>query len=322
MIISHSHIIVNPKKYEKWTMKKELNTRMAVKMLQAGFDDRARRMRECSDKVEISFCPDCGAYEITRAKLCRDRLCPVCSWRLSIKRYAEMSAVCAALIKDYPVNKWSLMTLTVQNCAPALLDQTLTNMAAAFNRMRQRKVFKQQILGWARTVEVTFNSKENTVHPHYHVLVMWAENSDIIQEGARLINHWIASCRDLMVSYKGQNIKEIDGSVKEAECQDITGAVLETFKYTQKASDLLSMPIGVFREYTKNMARKRAVAFGGLIKEYMQKLHFKMDDEADEIEPIKLCKNCGNAALSKAIYQWSFAERSYLLSTDLSTEIE
>ena len=313
-IITQSTVLVNTKKFEKWSMKKELNSLMAAKMKSAGFADRAKRMSECSDKVEITFCPDCGHYEITRAKLCRDRLCPVCSWRLSIKRYAEMSTVCTALLRDYPDNRWSFMTLTVQNCEPLLLDETLSKMAAAYNRMTQRKIFKQSILGWARTVEVTFNAETRQLHPHYHVLVMWDRNADVLTDGARLLNQWIAACRDLLVSYKGQYIEDINGSTGETDAADITGAVLETFKYTQKSSDLLSMPTSVFRDFTRNMARKRAVSFGGIIKEYMRKNHLSMDDEPDEMQPVSLCKHCGNSELSKALYKWSFAERSYLLA--------
>ena len=316
MIIAQKQVLVNPKKYTKWNAKKELNQLMSERMNQAGYIDRARRMSECADKIEITFCPECGHYEVSRAKLCRDRLCPVCSWRLSVKRYAEMSAVCSALLTDYPHNRWSFMTLTVQNCAPEQLDYTLAQMAQAFNRMRQRKVFKENVCGWARTVEVTFNAATNTLHPHYHILIMWNIGSEVVESGARLLNNWLASCRDLLVSYKGQHIEEITGSHDEQAPEDITGAVLETFKYTQKTSDLLSMPLRVFRDYARHMARKRAVAYGGLIKEYMKKLHFRTDDEPGDAEEVTICKNCGNADLSRALYKWSFAERSYLFDIE------
>lgn len=286
---------------------------MAQKMLDAGYESRALRMHDCSDKVEIAFCPQCGKYEITKAKLCRDRLCPVCSWRLAIKRFSDMSTVCSALLKDYPENQWSFLTVTVQNCPPARLGATLSEMSAAYNRMRQRKVFKNSIAGWARTVEVTFNADDKTMHPHFHVLIMWQPGVDVLHEGAVLLNHWIASVRDLVVSYKGQNIEDVTGKQEKYEGVDLTAAVLETFKYTQKASEVLDMPISIFRDFVKNMQGKRAVAFGGLVKEYMRQLHIKTDDEPEDLEPYTLCANCGNTALSRALYKWSTAERSYLL---------
>lgn len=315
MIITHAAVLVNTKKYENWTMKKELNTKMAEKMKAAGLPGRAKRISECSDKIEITFCPECGKYEITKAKLCRDRLCPVCSWRLSIKRYADMTTVCSALLRDFPESRWSFMTLTVKNCAPELLDETLSKMAAAFNRMRQRTVFLKKIAGWARTVEVTFNKETNELHPHYHVLIMWQPDADPLHDGARLLNQWLGSCRDLLVSQKAQHIEDITGEAVETAAADITGAVLETFKYTQKSTDLLSMPTGIFYQFALNMARKRAVSFGGIIKEYLRKHHIKMDDEPENMQPFSICKNCGNSALSAALYKWSFSERSYLLDT-------
>lgn len=313
-IVSQRPKFDNPKKFMKWDDKKELNQKMAKQLLRAGFLKRSFRMKECSQNIHITTCKECGNYEITNAKLCRDRLCPICSWRLSVKRYAEMSKVCEELLKDYPDNEWSFLTLTVKNCEPSLLGATLGKMAESFNRMRQRKVFKDNIVGWARTVETTFNLSDNpvTVHPHFHVLIVWKLGVDRQTEGARLKNAWEYACKDLVVSYKGQHIEDIEANLAEEDGKDITGAVLETFKYTQKSSDLLSLPVGVFRDYAVSVEHKRMIAFGGIIKQYMKKLHFSMNDEAEEPQSITICKNCGNKNLSEAVYKWSFAERSYL----------
>lgn len=315
-IISQRPKLDNPKKFMKWDDKKKLNREMAMKLFKAGFMRRSSRMLDCSQKIQITECVKCGNYEITNAKLCRDRLCPICSWRLSVKRYAEMSKVCKELLKDYPDNEWSFLTLTVKNCEPSLLGATLGKMAESFNRMRQRKVFKDNIVGWARTVETTFNLSDSpvTVHPHFHVLIIWELGVDRQTEGARLKNAWEYACKDLVVSYKGQHIEDIEANLAEEDGRDITGAVLETFKYTQKSSDLLALPIGVFRDYAVSVEHKRMIAFGGIIKQYMQKLHFSMNDEPDEPQTITVCRNCGSEELSQAIYKWSFAERSYLFA--------
>lgn len=316
VIITHKALFVNSKKFKNWTMKKELNNQMADKMIKVGLTSRGTRMAECSDTLNISFCPDCGKYEITKAHLCRDRLCPICSWRLSLKRYAEMNEICTHLLKIYPNNKWAFMTLTVQNCDASLLDVTLKKMADSFNRMRQRKVFKDEVIGWARTVEVTFNKKTNEVHPHYHILLLWKEDTDTLHNGAILLNYWLSAARELMVSYKAQNIEDIKASVKDEEAADITGAVLETFKYTQKSTDLLNMPTKIFREFAVNMAGKRCISFGGVIKKALAELHITADDEIEELKEFTVCTNCGSAALSNALYKWSFAERSYLLNPE------
>lgn len=304
-------------------MKKELNIQMADKLNNVGLTKRAERMSECSKEITIKLCPECGRYEITKAKLCRDRLCPVCSWRLSLKRYSEMMNVSKDIITEYPNNQWSFMSLTVQNCAPDKLDYVLNKMSEAFNRMRQRKIYKEDILGWARTVEVTFNKEDNTLHPHYHVLLIWNKNVNVLHQGARLLNHWVASVKDLIVSIKAQNIEDIynkdkaDYDVKGEEKADIdvTKAVLESFKYTQKASQALYMPTSIFYQYAQNIARKRTVSYGGLIKKQMKKLHYNINDDMPEtVEDMFICKNCGSTSLSEALYKWSFAERSYLLS--------
>ena len=320
MIITQKAIFVNPKKYNNWSMKKELNAEMAEKMVKIGLSSRGQRMSECSTRIEINYCPQCGKYEITKAKLCRDRLCPICSWRLSLKRYADMSIVCNELLSLYPQNKWSFMTLTVKNCASAELGEVLKAMSEAFNRMRQRKIFKEEIIGWARTIEVTFNKETKELHPHFHILLLW-DNIESEKQHERnkieLLNYWQYSARNLITSNKGQNIEDIKTKDNDIEQADITGAVLETFKYTQKSSDLLSMPTKIFYDFAQNMANKKAVTFGGVIKEMLKKLKINPDfDTVPEVEAYTICKNCGSADLSNYLYKWSYAERSYLLDTE------
>lgn len=324
MIIPSENTLVNPRKFDVWAEKKQLNTMMSDKMRRARMDMRAERMSQCADQIEITLCPKCGRYEISKAILCHDRLCPVCSWRLSLKRFAQMMQIVRALLDDHPTAPWSFMTLTVRNCAPDQLHYTLRRMAEAYNRMRQRKAFKGKIAGFARTVEVTYNASSNELHPHYHILIMWDDAADPLSDGARLLNAWIASCRDgLIASYKGQHIEDVDGSgvddlshddlLRQSTAEDLTRSVLETFKYTQKATDILKMPIPTFRAFADNMQGIRALSFGGLIKAYAARLGINEDEEATSIDaPFSVCPYCRNPNLVDAVYKWAMSEHSYL----------
>lgn len=328
MILPQTLTLVNPRKFELWNEKKQLNAKISEKMKLAGMNVRARRVEECAAQFNISLCPNCGHYEVSRAVLCHDRLCPVCCWRLSLKRFATMMQLIGKLLKAYPNSRWSFMTLTVKNCVPERLNATLRKMSEAYNRMRQRKAFKRSLDGWARTVEVTYNAKTNELHPHFHVLVMWAAGADPIVDGARLLNNWVSSCRDdLIASYKAQDIEVIEDGNREvtheqllrqpspddiARSERLARSVLEAFKYTQKSSDLLEMPIEVFKAYADNMQGVRAVSFGGVLKEYAKALGIPEEERAAAEEGFTICPNCGSSAIAEAVYKWSFAQHSYL----------
>ena len=51
---------------------------------------RAYRMADCSKRIDYTYCPECGSMHIARTYLCRDRLCPLCQWRLSLQRIGDM----------------------------------------------------------------------------------------------------------------------------------------------------------------------------------------------------------------------------------------
>ena len=85
---------------KKWQYKKEQALKMSEKMYCAGYDRRAERMAECSDIVQLQYCHDCDSYQVKRANLCRDKLCPICNWRLSLRRMMSMMSI----IDDYTEN--------------------------------------------------------------------------------------------------------------------------------------------------------------------------------------------------------------------------
>jgi plasmid rolling circle replication initiator protein Rep len=65
----------------------------------------------------------------------------------------------------------------------------------------------------------------------------------------------------------------------KGEADPIAKAVAETVKYPLKSIDLKSMSVDLFKELVEQMKRKRALAFGGIVKEYRKKLI--LDDVED-----------------------------------------
>lgn len=280
----------------RWTEKKQDARRMAEKLRKIGEFRRADRMTQCAEILSGERCVECGHIHISRTQLCRDRVCPVCTWRLSMKRFSNMAQIMDALRNAYPGAHWQFVTLTAKNCTPASLGATIDEMSRAWNCIASRKTFKRSIVGWARALEITYNAKSRTLHPHYHMLLMWREGATPSE--TYLTGEWCAATH-LVTSPKAQNSQMIRPRADTWNSTEdpITDAVLETYKYSVKSSDLQEMPLSVFRAAVEALKGRRLVAFGGMVKDYARMMQLEdMDtpDEDDDQTPESLsrCTKC------------------------------
>lgn len=300
-IISHSPEFV------KWADKKTANIAIAHKMIEAGFRKRGYLMLECGKFIETKYCPDCGKSFISSAMLCRDRLCPTCQWRLSLRRFAEMCNTLSFMV-DFEEASCAFWTVTVRNCALEDLKGTITKMNQAWHRILQRKTFKNHVTGWARSLEVTYNPERRDFHPHFHVIVL---TDGSMSEGdfyRTLSKEWRESLR---ADYQPiTDFRYIKPEESRLDNDTFVGAILETYKYTMKSKDVLDMPIRAFRAYVNGIAGVRIASYGGKIKEARRMLNYTDDENEEEISRIKC--DCG-ADLRVALLQWSFEAGQYRL---------
>lgn len=303
-IITHAPEKVKPD-FSIWQEKKRANVQMARRMAQAGYKKRAFMMEHCGDRMMFGKCENCGAVEIQHANLCRDRLCPICQWRLSRRLFAEM---CSTLlyINDYDFVTAGFLTLTVKNCAPEDISKTLTGMSQAWNRMLADRGLKQMVVGWARSVEITYNERTRTFHPHYHVIVLF---DDIYEPGycQRFFNDlWARACK---FDYKPiTDFRVINEIVNDNV--DLSGAIAETFKYAVKNDQCQKMPLSIFRTFVAQINGKRFQSYGGIIKKARIKLGLREEDDEKEIST-NVCQRCGGE-LQKVVAEWSFTHDQYI----------
>ena len=92
--------------------------------------------------------------KLHRANFCRDRLCPLCSWRRSYKIFAQVSQIMDVIHDQY---KFLFLTLTVPNCAPETLSETISAMFLGWSRLIRQKPFKSAVRGFFRALEITRN---------------------------------------------------------------------------------------------------------------------------------------------------------------------
>lgn len=296
-------------KKSEWEAHKRESQSLAEKMFLAGYTARAYRMKDCGKVVKIMVCPSCGRSATSSTTLCRDKVCPTCQWRLALKRYSQMCST-LGLIDDLDTYNAVFLTLTVRNCAPSRLRETLGTMAQAWNRMMQRAEPKREIAGWARSLEITYNADQATFHPHYHcILLMEAGGRSTGELNASYNTHWKTAAR---LGYQPiTDLRQITTLTPEESNEGLRTALLETYKYTIKSKDLELMPLTDFKRLVEGIDGKRMTAYGGVIKDARRMLALTDDDTLDTDEqPPEACVDCGTVLIPELL-EWSFGDQVY-----------
>ena len=294
---------------ERWEVHKIRCSAVSARLAAIGQHARAYRMEHCAEDLVYRWCRSCGSRHIISASLCRDRFCPVCKWRLSLKRFSVMCQIVQGLRREYARSAWQFVTLTVENCAPGDLRETMDEMLSAWDKIMKRRTTRRALLGWARSIEVTYNAKTKMLHPHFHVLLLWAEDEE---PNDLIINAWLetVSIRAVHKAQHAEVIHSLSSGLDSSDSpEELTGAVLETFKYSVKDADLQEMPLRLFKELDKEMRGRRMVAFGGKVKEYARALNAEVlmeeaSEEEDEDE-LNKCVSCGSLRVIEVVGRWT-----------------
>lgn len=255
--------------------------KMANELLSSAYDsvkpEKAKRLRECATRLTFEQL-DNGKLRLRGMFNCRVRLCPVCTWRRSLKVAAQMHAIMNAIKADKPCS-YILVTFTQKNCEPEDLQNEITLILRAFNNLTKLKAYQRAIHGYYRAMEVTHNISGDTYHPHIHA-VFAVNRSYFTNKNYISQDQWVAlwrQCLDLDYD-PNVDVRRIKG--------DTARAVAEVAKYSVKTSDYLipddwEMTLNTVRLLDIALDNRRFVGFGGIFKEYHKKLHLDDAESGD-----------------------------------------
>lgn len=249
------------------------------------FTKYSERITDCSQFLDFRLVPnaDDGVYKLklSSARFCHVRHCTICQWRRSLMWKAKAYKILPKVLIDYPKVRWVFLTLTVRNCEITSLRDTLVCMNKAFKRLSELKDFPA--IGYIKTTEVTRGkTPPGSAHPHFHILMMvkpsYFSHGYISQ--AKWVELWQKSLR---VDYK----PILD--VQALKPQDsLIGLLAEVIKYSVKESDITA-DREWFLELTRQLHRTKAIAVGGVLREYLRELEEEprdligKDDEGEEL---------------------------------------
>ena len=316
-------------KKRKWDLHKQNNLKLvelykqAIKINPSVISPkRLQDLADCANQLEYLQDAE-GNKKLYKTYFCRVRLCPMCQWRRSLKLFSQVSKITDYINQqDNQDNqvRYLFITLTQKNCNGSELVQEINKINKSFSllvdktkRVASATKFKQSMLGYIKSTEVTYNSKTNTYHPHLHVIFAIKEDYFNFKSSNYISkNNWRAIWADLLkVDYLPQiNVQ----AIKPARQQK---AVAELAKYPAKVSSILNLPqtqaVQVVMDLTTLCYKRRFVAFGGIFKKTKALLKLQ-DVEAENTDLV----GAGNLKefnyVARAIYKYNVKFGCYISS--------
>ena len=235
----------------------------------------ADRIKNCATLLDFRLVPnDRESYRLrlSSAFFCHARHCVVCQWRRSLRIKARAFRAIPGILEDFPTARFLFLTLTVKNCDVTELRETITHMNKSWQRLSQLKIFPA--IGYLRTTEVTRGRDGQSVHPHFHALLM--VKASYFSTGYISQKEWVAIWRkSLRVDYKP--ILDVQALKKDAS---VTPLLAEICKYSTKPSTVCYVPSKEwFVELTEQLHRTKAMSLGGVFKDYFRELEKEVTDE-------------------------------------------
>lgn len=248
-------------------------------------DSRLFDLEHCADTLLFAENAE-GKKKLKSANFCRLRLCPMCQWRRSLKMFGQVQTITDKILERDKSTRFLFATFTVKNVDAENLETCINILNNKFLYLVSKnktfapaKKLKQNLLGYLKAVEVTYNTKDKTYHPHLHVIFAvkstFFKNKQNYMTKKEWINLWQQA---LGVDYKPQtDIRAIKSGTAKA--------VAEVAKYPVKTAPILSLnddeAIQVLKTLTLSLHKKRFVAYGGIFKTIKQELKLT-DVETDK----------------------------------------
>ncbi len=243
--------------------KRGWNDRVAPWMRGLLSDSGFRRYQECGSYLVMMEDALRLNRKLDRGFFCGQRLCSGCAWRYSMRMAQCVTAVTRRMQADgfVPI----FITLTVVNVPGDRLREEIKRINACWNdllKLARYKSFEHHI----RKIEVTYNSKTDSYHPHLHALAFvkpsYFKGKGYVSQ-KRLLEDWRHVTRDPRICEvdicRCYN-KSLDGEKLEVSAINTHHGVLEVSKYFCKASDY-SYSREVFETFFNALHRLKLISF-------------------------------------------------------------
>ena len=295
-------------KDRNWRGRKVLSLKLADIFENLGYKKSlVERVQTCGDVLRFIRRED-GSLKLYQAYFCKNKLCPMCNWRRSMKYSYQTSRIVDEAIKQEPKVRFLFLTLTVKNVEGEALNSTISQLTKSFDRLFRRAKVKKNLLGYLRSVEVTHNEDDNSYHPHIHVLMMVKSSYFKGKENYITQKEWGDMwSQSLKVDYTPM----IDIRTVKEKGKGLRGAVLETAKYPTKPIKMDIENKQVVDDLYNGLYRKRQLGYGGLFKTIKKQLTLDDVENGDLVHTSDDKENISKGTEIVAI--WNATKQNYYL---------
>lgn len=287
------------------------------------WSNRANRLNNCATVLNFNVYADEQSSngeckKIKGMNSCRIRLCPVCSWRRSLKIHSQCRKIIDAMENEQNYD-YLLLTLTVPNVPASQLNSKVDELMNSWNKFVGYKRFENAVVGWYRALEITHNVNRNsksfdTYHPHFHCILAvekdkyFSSNYDMYISQSEFLDMWRKAMNDYSITQVDVRKVKVDSN------KDVVSAICEIAKYTVKTDDYVFptdwlMSCNTVITLSEVLAYRRLVAFGGKMKEWHKKLN--LDDPIDG-DLTADGEDVNGELLRTECYIWNFGYQQYM----------
>ena len=303
---SKNHEKIQEEIIEKCTSKRLKNPKFSNYIESSISKKMIERIKDCGTFLMLLGDLNLENRKLHSGNFCKNRFCPMCSWRMACKDSLEISVLMEHLRKTES-KEFIFLTLTTPNVKGDKLEESIKDYNKSFKRLMELKEVKSIVKGYIRKLEVTYQKEKyitkelwqkkkkyyqnkcleigdlepnfDTYNPHFHVVLAVDKsyfNSRYYIKQERWLGLWRKATRN-------DSITQVD--VRKAKINDYK-EVYELAKYSAKDTDyLVSKP--VFKVFYKALKGKQTMVYGGLFKDAHKLFKEKKLDNYKEKDNIK-----------------------------------
>ena len=279
------------------------------------FEKKSDRINHCGDWLEFKRYED-NSLKLHKAWFCKQRMCPNCTWRRSIKIFSQVSQIMNAIQIEND-KEYLFLTLTVKNVDGPILSDTLGDLIAGYLKLIRKTAVKKSVLGCFRSIEITYNKDTCQYHPHIHVVL--CVNKNYFTSNYISNDTWSKLWKDCMnLDYMPViDIRKIKGDKAKATAEAAKYAtkdedIMTTDEYNQKIVDE-----EVLLTLDEALKGRRLISYSGIFKQYQQKLKLEDPEEGDLIH---IDEDSIRSDLNYVIERYKWRCGAYVLDTSANSE--
>ena len=287
----------------KYKEKKMKNQDLIKFIINHVSDKNLENIWDCGTFLNFIATEDLEKKKLNKSNFCKNRFCPMCSWRQAKKDALKIS-ILLKYIKAELGLEFIFLTLTAPNVKGAELNDEIKRYNKAFSRLMKRKEVSQIVQGSIRKLEVTYNKERNDYHPHFHAIIS-VKKSYFKSRYYIKKNKWLELWQEAM---QDTSITQVD--IRRMNTED-TNSICEIAKYGAKDADYM-ISQEVFDSFYRALKGKQLITYSGVFKEALKLFN---DGTLDKYKELDL-----NEYVYELCYQWGNKEYALMEKKELTDE--